>query len=432
MAGTTQTSQAPAATAQRLSPQAVLLSLQTGLHAGLSGLGERLAAAGRFAASSPPVAGLRTLAARYPHFDNWWRSIDHGLLGLAFALLTIGVMLSFASTAAAADRYNYDTWHFLIRQSVFAVMAGTMMIGLSMLTPTWARRLANVLVLGALALLVIVLAGGGHEAKGAARWIKVGPLSLQPSEILKPALVVTVAWFFAKRIEDERFPAPQATLVLLGISVAMLLLQPDVGQSILLTVTVLTVFFVAGVSWVWIAGLGASGLAGLFALYHLVPHFRARITKFTSANESDNEQLQRALDSIASGRLLGVGPGEGVNKFHLPDAHTDFIYSLASEEFGLIASVGLIILFSMLIVGGLLRAAKLRDPFCYLAATGLFILVGYQTGINLAVNLDVAPTKGMTLPFISYGGSSLIGTGLSIGLALALTRRRPGQRIRHW
>jgi cell division protein FtsW len=382
--------------------------------------------------AGPPSVALRRFFSRRPAIAAWWRSIDHGLMALAFALLTIGVMLSFASTAAAAERYHYDTWHFLIRQSVFAVVAGTLMIGLSTLSPTWARRLANVLALGALVLLVVVLAGGGHEAKGAARWIKVGPLSLQPSEILKPAIVVTVAWFFAKRIEDERFPAPQATLVLLGLSVGLMLLQPDVGQSILLTMTVLTVFFVAGVSWVWIAGLGASGVAGLFALYHLVPHFKARITKYLSANESDNEQLQRAMDSIASGRWLGVGPGEGINKFHLPDAHTDFIYSLASEEFGLIASFGLIVLFTLLIVGGLMRAAKLRDPFCYLAATGLFILVGYQTGINLAVNLDVAPTKGMTLPFISYGGSSLLGTGLSIGLALALTRRRPGSRLKPW
>jgi cell division protein FtsW len=260
-------------------------------------------------------------------------------------------------------------------------------------------------------------------------WIKVGPLSLQPSEILKPALVVTVAWFFAKRIEDDRFPAPHATLVLLGISVFMMMLQPDYGQSILLTVSVLTVFWIAGVNWVWIAGLLSTGVAGLVSAYLFVPHFRDRIMKFASPNDEDNEQLQHALDSIASGRFLGVGPGEGVNKFSLPDAHTDFIYSLAAEEFGMIASIGLILLFGLLIVSGLIRASKLRDPFTYLAATGLFVLVGYQCGINLAVNLDMAPTKGMTLPFISYGGSSLLGTGLSIGLALALTRRRPGQRL---
>jgi cell division protein FtsW len=380
--------------------------------------------------ANPGVQAIRKTLGRNPVIERWWRSIDHGLLGLSLALLTIGVMLSFASTGAAADRLGYDTYHFLIRQSVFATAAAGMIITLSMLSPTNARRLATLLVLGSIGLLIVVLAGGGHEAKGAARWIKLGPLSLQPSEILKPAVVVTVAWFFSKRIEDENFPAPQATLVLLGMSVGLMLMQPDVGQSILLTTTVLTVFFIAGVSWVWIAGLGASGAVGLVALYFLVPHFRERIAKFTSANEQDNEQLQRALDSIASGGILGVGPGEGVHKSNLPDAHTDFIYSLAAEEFGMIASIGLIVLFAVLVVGGLIRAAKLRDPFCYLAATGLFILVGYQAGINLSVNLDMTPTKGMTLPFISYGGSSLIGTALSIGLALALTRRKPGDRLK--
>jgi cell division protein FtsW len=368
--------------------------------------------------------------ARHRWIESWWRSINHTLLAFAFVLLSVGVMLSFASTAAAAGRLGYDnSWHFLIRQSLYASIAGALMIGLSMLSPTQARRLATLALGGALCLMVVVLLGG-HEAKGAARWIKVGPLMLQPSEILKPAAVVTVAWLFSKRIEDPAFPAPQATLVLLAICIGLLLLQPDVGQSILLTTTILTVFFIAGVSWVWIAGLGLSGIAGLFVLFQAVSHFRERVLKFLSANEAENEQLQHALDSIATGRLFGVGPGEGTIKHDLPDAHTDFIYSLAAEEFGMIASIGLIVLFAGLVIGGLIRASRLRDPFCHLAAMGLFILIGYQTGINLSVNLDVTPTKGMTLPFISYGGSSLLGTGLTIGLALAFTRRRPGQDLK--
>lgn len=361
---------------------------------------------------------------------RWWGTIDRPVFAIAAMLMTVGLVFSFASSGAATDRLNYDNeYYFVIRQAFFVCVGASVIIGLSFLSPTNARRAAALFYVAAVVLMVYILMFG-HEAKGAQRWLRFGGFSLQPSEILKPALVVVAAWLFSKKLENPMFPAARIALALYAVPVALLIMQPDIGQTGLLTLAFLTVFFIAGMPWVWIAGFFGAAVIGCGAIYVAFEHVQKRVNGFLNPETGETYQTDRALDAIASGDLLGKGPGEGSIKHFLPDAHTDFIYSVASEEFGLIASVGLIGLFGALVVRGLHIANRQGEAFPQLAATGLFTLIGYQSAINLAVNLNLMPAKGMTLPFISYGGSSILGSAITIGLALALTRKRPGQDLR--
>jgi cell division protein FtsW len=356
----------------------------------------------------------------------WWWTTDRGLLAAVGALIFLGVALSFASSQAAAGRIGIDNpFHFALRQSVFAVGAAGLLIGASMLSPKGVRRLAFFGYIGAI-LVMAALPLIGHESKGAVRWLQVGPLTLQPSEFLKPCLIVLAAWMFAEGQKGQGVPGVSIAFGLYAVAVALLLIQPDVGQTVLITVAFMAAFFMAGVPLKWIAGLGAVAVAGLISTYFVFDHVAARVTKFLSPGKADTHQIDRASEAIGAGGLFGRGPGEGVMKRHVPDLHTDFIYSVAAEEYGLIFSLVLIGLFGFIVVRGLYRALRLTDPFEQVAAAGLFVLVGQQAIINISVNLNLIPTKGMTLPFISYGGSSMLASGLTLGLALALTRRRPG------
>jgi cell division protein FtsW len=361
---------------------------------------------------------------------RWWGTIDRPVFAIAAMLMTLGLVFSFASSGAATDRLNYDNeYYFVIRQAFFVCVGASAIIGLSFLSPTNARRAAAAFYVIAVVLMIYILLFG-HEAKGAQRWLRFGGFSLQPSEILKPALVVVAAWLFSKKLENPSFPAARVALTLYAIPVCLLILQPDIGQTGLLTLAFLTVFFIAGMPWVWIAGFFGAAVIGCGAIYVAFDHVQKRVNGFLNPETGETYQTDRALDAIASGDVLGKGPGEGSIKHFLPDAHTDFIYSVASEEFGLMASVGLVALFGALVVRGLHIANRQGEAFPQLAATGLFTLIGYQSAINLAVNLNLMPAKGMTLPFISYGGSSILGSAITIGLALALTRKRPGQDLR--
>jgi cell division protein FtsW len=266
----------------------------------------------------------------------------------------------------------------------------------------------------------------GHAAKGATRWIALGPFSLQPSEFVKPALVVLVSWMFSESQKGRGVPGVSIAFFLYALTIGLLLIQPDIGQSLLITVAFGAAFFMAGVPLNWIALLGAVATGGLVSTYFMFDHVRSRVTRFLSPEGADTHQVDRASEAISAGGLFGRGPGEGVMKRHVPDLHTDFIYSVAAEEYGLVFSLLLIGLFAAVTLRGLLRAMKLTDSFEQVAAAGLFVLVGQQACINVAVNLNMIPTKGMTLPFISYGGSSMLAMGLTLGMALALTRKRPG------
>jgi cell division protein FtsW len=356
----------------------------------------------------------------------WWWTVDRWMLGVAALLIGVGVALSFASSPAAAMRMNIgDPFHFAVRQCVFGAGAAVILLTVSMLEVKTIRRAAFFIWLAAIAVM-IALPLFGHNAKGATRWLEIGGFTLQPSEFMKPALVILVAWMFAEGQKGKGVPGVSIAFGLYFVSIALLLIQPDVGQSVLITVAFGAAFWMAGVPISWVMLLGGVAVAGLSSTYFLFPHVAARVHKFVSPDTADTHQVDRAAEAIRAGGLLGRGPGEGVMKRHVPDLHTDFIYSVGAEEYGLVFSLLLISLFALLVIRGLYRAMKLNDPFEQVAAAGLFVLVGQQAIINVAVNLDMIPTKGMTLPFISYGGSSMLAMGLTLGMALALTRRRPG------
>ena len=359
-------------------------------------------------------------------FGQWWWTTDHLLLGAAAILIGLGVMLSFASSPAAAARIGYhDPFHFAVRQCVFAAVGAVILLFVSTLSPRGIRRVAF-FTYGVSILIMMALPLMGHAAKGADRWLSFGGFSLQPSEFMKPSLIILVSWMFSEGQKGSGVPGVSIAFALYALAVGLLLAQPDIGQTVLITVAFGAAFFMAGVPLRWIVGLLGVAGAGFIAIYFAFSHVAARFHKFLDPQAADTHQVDKAAEAIRAGALFGRGPGEGVMKRHVPDLHTDFIYSVAAEEYGLVFSLMLIALFGFLVVRGLFKAMRLSDPFQQVAAGALFVLVGQQAFINIAVNLNLMPTKGMTLPFISYGGSSMMAMGLTLGMALALTRRRPG------
>lgn len=358
---------------------------------------------------------------------QWFWTVDRGLLGAALALIGLGVALSFASSPAAigGDESLVDPFYYSWRMIVFAGAGTVLMLLTSLMSPRGVRRIAVLALLSALVVMAL-LPFIGDEVKGAARWINFGPFSLQPSEFAKPALIVFAAWMFAEGQKGQGVPGVSIAFGFWALTVGLLLIQPDIGQTLLITTTFMAVFFMAGVPLKWVAAIGVAGAAGMVSLYFMFGHMRDRLSRFLSPETTDTHQIDRASEAIRAGGLFGRGVGEGVMKRHVPDLHTDFIYSVGAEEFGLILSLIVIGLYAFIVIRGMRRAMKLNDPFEQTAAAGLFMLIGLQACINIAVNLNLIPTKGMTLPFISYGGSSMLAMGLTMGFALALTRRRPG------
>lgn len=358
-------------------------------------------------------------------FAEWWWSVDRVCLGAAGVLIFIGIVLCQAAGPAAAARIGIsDPYHFVIRQAVFLIPALATMFAVSMLSPLQARRL-GVAVFG-LALVGCVLAIlVGPEIKGAHRWLDLGPIAIQPSEFAKPGFVVLAAWMLAEGARDARFPGGFIAMGLYAVFAFILLAEPDYGQWALVTAVWGVVFFVAGWSWAWIAGLGAAAAGALGLAYLSVPHVTSRIDRFLRPEHGDTYQVDKAMEAIAHGGLFGQGPGEGIVKRQLPDAHTDFIFAVGGEEFGFFLGALIIIVFAILVIRVFMVAGRQRSVFVQCASCGLAGLLGVQAIVNIGVNLRMMPAKGMTLPFISYGGSSLIATGLTIGLILALTRQRP-------
>ena len=358
---------------------------------------------------------------------RWFWTVDRGLLGAALALMALGVSLSFASSPAAilADESITDPFHYSWRMMVFAGVGLMVMLTTSLMSPRGVRRIAVLALFGAIVVMA-ALPFIGDTVKGAARWVNLGPFSLQPSEFAKPGLIVFAAWMFAEAQKGQGVPGVTIAFGFYALTVCLLLIQPDIGQTLLITTTFMAVFFMAGVPFKWMAVLASLGMAGLVSLYFVFGHMRDRLSRFFSPETTDTHQIDSASQAIRAGGLIGRGVGEGVMKRRVPDLHTDFIYSVGAEEFGLILSLIMIGLYAFIVLRGMKKAMKLNDPFEQTAAAGLFMLIGLQACINIAVNLNLIPTKGMTLPFISYGGSSMLAMGLTMGLALALTRRRPG------
>jgi len=357
---------------------------------------------------------------------DWFRSVDLWLLGSFGALMVVGVVMALAASPAVAERLNLSTFHFVDRQAAMLLPSAALMVAVSFLSPRHVRRAALMVFVVGMALMILALLFGA-EVKGARRWI----FGVQPSEFVKPAFVVLCAWAFAEggRAESPALAGKALAFLLLPATLAPLILEPDFGQTTLVALVWVALFFTAGLHWFWVLGLSGVGAIGGLAAFRLSPHVHERVLRFFDPDSvggvADSFQVDTALQSILSGGWFGRGPGEGVYKRILPDAHTDFVFAVAGEEFGMIACLGLIAFFGFIVVRGLWLATRNADPFCRLAAAGLTLMFGVQSWINIAVNLRAIPAKGMTLPFVSYGGSSLLALGLGMGFLIALTRKRP-------
>lgn len=359
---------------------------------------------------------------------DWFWTIDRYFLFTFVILMGIGFMLSFAASPAVAERIGATEFHFVRNHAEFLLPALALMIGISFMDPRTVRRSAVIMLMVMLALMVFVLFFG-VEVKGGRRWVSVFGQSLQPSEFMKPSFIVVCAWLFAEHKKHPEIPGNLFAIILYGIVVALLIAEPDLGQTILTTTVWGGMFFMAGMPWLWILLMGGFAGGGLFTAYLLLPHVAGRINRFLTG-EGDTFQVDTAREAFFRGGWFGVGPGEGQVKKIIPDAHTDFVFSVAAEEFGVIFCMALVLLFAFIVWRGLSIAYKEKDPFTRFAVAGLVLQFGVQSFINIGVNLQLLPAKGMTLPFISYGGSSLMAICVTAGYILALTRHRPETRSR--
>lgn len=357
---------------------------------------------------------------------NWWWTIDRWFLAAFLSLMGLGIVLSFAASPAVAERIGLDSFHFATRQIVFTIPALMAMLSVSFLDQRQIRRLALLILCVSLLLMVAALYVG-VEVKGARRWVSMLGVSIQPSEFLKPAFVIVCAWLFAEHARQPDIPGNLFAMILLGLVVALLVAQPDFGQTMLVLGTWGVMFFMAGMPWLWIIVLGALGAAGVAAAYTIFPHVAGRIDRFVTG-EGDTFQVDMGHEAVVNGGWFGVGPGEGTIKRLIPDSHADFVFAVAGEEFGIVLCMAIMLLFAFIVLRGLNFALKEQDDFTRYAVAGLVIVFGFQSIINMGVNLQLMPAKGMTLPFISYGGSSLIAIAISMGMVLALTRKRPEKR----
>ena len=358
--------------------------------------------------------------------STWWWTVDRWFLAAFLSLMGLGIVLSFAASPAVAQRIGLDAFHFATRQIIFTIPALGVMLAVSFLDARQIRRLAIVMLAVMLVLMVAVLYVG-VEVKGARRWVSLAGMSIQPSEFLKPAFVVICAWLFAEHRRQPDIPGNLFAMILLGLVVSLLVAQPDFGQTMLVTGTWGIMFFMAGLPWFWIIALGATGVVGVFAAYEMLPHVAGRIDRFLTG-EGDTFQVDMGREALINGGWFGLGPGEGTIKRVIPDSHADFVFSVAGEEYGLILCFFIMLIFAFIVLRGLSIALKEQDDFTRFAIGGLVTIFGLQSAINICVNLQLMPAKGMTLPFISYGGSSQIAIALSMGIVLALTRKRPERR----
>jgi len=354
---------------------------------------------------------------------RWWWTVDRWMLTAVLLLMLLGAALALAASPAAAERIGLDPFHFARQQLLFLPVAFIVMIGVSVLSRTGVQRIGTagaVLSILLLALTLIV----GVELNGARRWLALGSFNLQPSEFVKPCLAVFMAAVLA-RPRDEQLPYAKLFATLPVVLAALLLvLQPDIGMAVTVAAVWFVQMFVAGMPLALAVLGGAATIGGLFAAYHHLTHVRNRIDQFIDPTTGDTYQVDTSLRAFEAGGLFGRGPGEGVVKNALPDAHTDFIFAVAAEEFGVIACIVIIGVFGFIVFRGFARAMRGGDLFSLIAVTGLLAQFGFQALINMGVAIRLLPAKGMTLPFLSYGGSSTMATAVGLGMVLALTRER--------
>jgi len=356
---------------------------------------------------------------------RWWWQVDRWILAALLSLLAIGVILIAVGSTGVANTIQESSFHFVTRHLLFAPMAAVTMLSLSLIGPKGVRNLAILLFAGTVVLLLAV-PFIGSEAKGAVRWIRVVGFSLQPSEFVKPALAVLAAWLFYmhQKTGDGRWLA--LNLAALAVAVALIVSQPDIGMAVVIVAVWGVQFFLAGMPVPAVIGLAALGIGGLAIAYHLFPHVESRVNRFLNPGSGDTYQVDMSLSAIQNGGAFGVGAGQGELKERLPDAHADFIFAVAGEEFGLFLCLLLIGLIGFVFFRGMIHVAAARSAFAALAIAGLLMSFAFQALVNMGSALNVIPAKGMTLPFVSYGGSSMLSVAIAMSFLLALTRRRMG------
>ncbi|HKM65166.1 MAG TPA: putative peptidoglycan glycosyltransferase FtsW [Acidisphaera sp.] len=354
---------------------------------------------------------------------RWWWTVDRWTLFAITTLIGFGYIMMLAASPAVAERIGQSRDMFIFKQVFFLAVAGTMVVGVSLLSPRDIRRLALV---GCVAALVLTAATMviGVEIKGARRWIAFPGMSVQPSEFLKPCFAVVAAWLMAEGRRTRRFPGTLIAAAVYVLIAVLLKSQPDIGMLAVISAVFFAQLYINGLNLFFVfVGLAMFGGGG-FAAYTLFPHVQSRVERFLNPAVGDSYQVTTALEAFGNGGLLGRGPGEGRVKDVLPDAHADFVYAVAGEEFGMLVCLVILAVFAFVVVRGLLKLLREQDYFVVLAATGLVTGFGLQAFVNMASTLHLIPTKGMTLPFISYGGSSAMAVALGMGMLLALTRRR--------
>lgn len=364
-----------------------------------------------------------------PILPRWWRTIDKWSVSSILLLFGIGLLLGLAASPPLAERNGLDPFYYVERQIVFGGMAFAVMFATTMMNPQMVRRLGVIGFFFAFAALIMLPALGTDFGKGAVRWYSLGFASLQPSEFLKPVFVITTAWLMAASQQIGGPPGKSMSLVLAIVVVGFLAMQPDFGQAALVLFGWGVMYFLAGAPYILIVAIALAVVAVGMVAYEHSEHFARRIDGFLTPEVDPTTQLGYATNAIREGGFFGVGVGEGQVKWSLPDAHTDFIIAVAAEEYGLFLVLVIIGLYATIVVRSFLRLIHERDPFIRLAGTGLAAMFGVQALINMGVAVRLLPAKGMTLPFVSYGGSSLIATGIAVGMLLAFTRTRPQGKI---
>ena len=350
----------------------------------------------------------------------WWWTVDKWLLAGALILMVLGALLVMAAGPAVANLINLPSQHFMVRQLLYVLPSLAIMITVSMLEPRPIRVLSLVGLVGVIVLMIMAIVAGS-EIKGATRWLTLFGFNLQPSEFAKPLFAIVSAWLLTLWREGEDFPGWIYSTALLASLVTILVLQPDIGMTAVIVLTWGFQMFLAGMPMLFVIGALAIAPLALYAAYLNLDHVTLRINKFF---EGGSWQVERARQSFAEGGLFGVGPGDGTVKLNLPDAHSDFIFAVAAEEYGALACLVLLGIYGFIVMRGFTRALSNEGLFCLIATSSLVMQIGVQAAIHMASSVDLIPTKGMTLPFVSYGGSSLLASGLTMGLILALTRRR--------
>jgi cell division protein FtsW len=357
----------------------------------------------------------------------WWWTVDRYIITGVLILITIGFMLVMAASPTVAERIGLTYYHFVKKQFIYILMGIFVMVFISLLSPVTTRRL-SIIGFVVFFLLLIAVDVAGFETKGAKRWIYLAGMSIQPSELLKPFFAIFTAWILTRKNSDNKFPGFTISILTFGMIAMLLIRQPNLSMTATTGIIWLTQMFIGGLNIFVIITLGISGIIGLFGAYYYLPYVQNRINLFLNSSDGtgENYQTEKSLEAFQNGGVFGTGAGEGVIKQIIPDAHTDFIFSVAGEEFGLLFCLAIISIYGFIIFRCLYRAYNEKDLFIVLAVTGLSMQLFFQALVNMGVATNLIPNTGMTLPFVSYGGSSMLSVSIVVGMILSLTRKKFG------